>query len=118
LLFGELSGHPLSSIESLLSNCYKPIFEACEVNGWGKADEEQRADFMGEMDHFVHNLAEVSGYLVRVVEVWISLEPAWEQHEATSCRYLDEAERIECFNWDGSLQSWGECIHMLVIAGP
>lgn len=26
---------------------------------WGKADEEHKADFMGEMDHFVHNLTEV-----------------------------------------------------------
>jgi hypothetical protein len=59
LLFGELSGHPLSSIESLLSHCYKPIFEAAEPQVWGRADEEHKADFMGEMDHFIHNLTEV-----------------------------------------------------------
>ena len=34
LLFGELSGHPLSSIENLLSNVYKPMFEACDTSAW------------------------------------------------------------------------------------
>jgi hypothetical protein len=62
LLFGELSGNLLSSIESLLSYCYKPVFEAADPTVWGKADEEQRADFMGEMDHFIHNLAEVGAH--------------------------------------------------------
>jgi hypothetical protein len=26
---------------------------------WGRADDEHRADFMGEMDHFIHNLTQV-----------------------------------------------------------
>ena len=58
LLFGEVSGHALNSFETLLSHAFKPLFEAADVTCWGKADEENKVEFLGEMDHLAHNLNE------------------------------------------------------------
>jgi len=74
LLFGELSGHPLSSIESLLSNVYKPMIEAC--GDWGKVDDEQKNDFLGEMDHFIYNLVEALKSLAGGLEL-TPIDPKW-----------------------------------------
>ena len=62
----------MSSIESLLSYCYKPVFEAAEPTVWGRADEEHKADFMGEMDHFIHNLTEVRDIAERAYATGLS----------------------------------------------
>ncbi|CAM9192009.1 unnamed protein product [Choristocarpus tenellus] len=56
LLFGEVSGSALAGIEAALSRFLKPLLK--ESDGWGKTDSEQKVDFLGETDHFIHALKE------------------------------------------------------------
>jgi dynein heavy chain len=56
LLFGEVGDSPLSTIEALLSQTYAPVITT--YDSWGKVDEEQRADFMNEIDSFTKNINE------------------------------------------------------------
>eukprot|EP01040_Poterioochromonas_malhamensis_P004773 gene4773-5123_t len=56
LLFGELGSSPLSTIEALLSQSYRPLIDI--YDNWGKVDEEQKNDFVGEMNSFITNINE------------------------------------------------------------
>ena len=58
LLFGEVSGHALNSFETLLSHAFRPLFEAADMTCWGKADEENKFNFLGGLDHLTHSLNE------------------------------------------------------------
>lgn len=59
LLFGEVDANALQALEGVLSHCYKPLFEAAEPAVWGRAEEGNKVDFLGEVDHLVHSLGEV-----------------------------------------------------------
>ena len=48
LLFIELTGDALRSIESTLLVGSKPMFEGCE--DWGLASDEQKTEYIGEME--------------------------------------------------------------------
>jgi|MDSY01.1.fsa_nt_gb hypothetical protein len=58
LLFIELAGDALRSIESALLIGSKPMFEGCE--DWGLASEEQKSEYIVEMGGFVNSIQEVS----------------------------------------------------------
>ena len=62
LLFVELAGSALHSIEGYLTSAYKPFIGGSSE--WGKADEEQKGDFLTDMDHFVTNVQEALDSLV------------------------------------------------------
>ena len=81
LLFTELSDTVLGSVQSYLHGCFRPVFEASEQ--WGRADEEQQRDFMGEMEHFAHNVAEALHSLVGGLEL---RKPDIKAHEALNAR--------------------------------
>ena len=53
-MYGEISGSPLNSIETLLSSSFSPLF--CSSNEWGKVNDEQKIDFTSEMNRFIQNL--------------------------------------------------------------
>lgn len=54
LLYGEVSASPLETIEKMLSAQYTPLFGVCK--DWGKVNDEQKADFNGEMNRLKHNI--------------------------------------------------------------
>ena len=56
LLFGEVGDSPLNTIESMLSHTYAPMITT--YDNWGKADEEQRTDFVNEIESFTKNISE------------------------------------------------------------
>ena len=56
LLFGELGESPLGTIESMLSQSYRPMLDS--YDSWGKVDEEQRSDFISEIGSFITNINE------------------------------------------------------------
>ena len=56
LLFGEVGDSPLGTIESMLSQSYRPMLDS--YDNWGKVDEEQRSDFIGEIGSFITNINE------------------------------------------------------------
>ncbi|KAJ1453032.1 dynein heavy chain, N-terminal region 1-domain-containing protein [Pelagophyceae sp. CCMP2097] len=62
LLYVELSGNALGAIANYLDSCFQPIFENSEQ--WGKADEEQKVDFLAEMANFVGTVKEALSSLI------------------------------------------------------
>lgn len=54
-----MGANALQALEGVLAHCYKPLFEAAEPAAWGKAEEGNKVNFLGEMDHLVHSLGEV-----------------------------------------------------------
>ena len=62
LLFIELAGSALHSIEGYFTSAYKPFIGGSAE--WGKADDEQKGDFLTDMDHFVTNVQEALDSLV------------------------------------------------------
>ena len=56
LLFGEVGDSPLGTIETLLNWSYRPMLDG--YDSWGKVDEEQRSDFIGEIGSFITNINE------------------------------------------------------------
>jgi hypothetical protein len=55
-----VGANALQALEGVLSHCYKPLFESAEPTAWGKAEEGNKVDFLGEMDHLIHSVGEVS----------------------------------------------------------
>ena len=49
LLFGELGDSALGTIESILSQSYKPMLNT--YDSWGKVDEEHRSDFVSRLNN-------------------------------------------------------------------
>jgi dynein heavy chain, axonemal len=56
LLFGELGDSALGSIEAILSQSYRPMLDT--YDNWGKVDDEQKNDFVGEIGSFINNINE------------------------------------------------------------
>lgn len=56
LLFGELGSSALGTIESILSQSYRPMLDQYE--SWGKVDDEQKNDFISEIGSFITNINE------------------------------------------------------------
>ncbi len=56
LLFGELGSSPLGTIESILSQSYRPMLD--QYDNWGKVDDEQKNDFISEIGSFITNINE------------------------------------------------------------
>ena len=62
LLVCELSGSALGSISTYLDSAFSPMFQNSQQ--WGKASDEQRNDFAGEMNHFIQTVKEALSSLV------------------------------------------------------
>lgn len=56
LLYGELGTSALGTIEAILSQSYLPMLTS--YDNWGKADEEQKKDFVSEFSAFITNINE------------------------------------------------------------
>lgn len=56
LLYGELGGSALGTIEAILSQTYRPILE--NYDQWGRVDENQKSDFINEVKSFIGNISE------------------------------------------------------------
>jgi dynein heavy chain, axonemal len=56
LLFGELGESALGTIEAILSQSYRPMLDT--YDNWGKVDDEQKNDFIGEVGSFITNINE------------------------------------------------------------
>jgi len=59
LLYGEVSGSPLQTFETILSSQYKPLLSAS--NEWGEANNNQKDDFKTDMNRFIHSLSSALG---------------------------------------------------------
>jgi len=68
LVFGQLSDSPLSSLETLLSEVYKPLLD-CDTKQWGKANSTQSAEFLGEVDKFATDLQDAVKHLQGGIEL-------------------------------------------------
>lgn len=56
LLYGELGGSALGTIEAILSQTYRPILD--NYDQWGRVDETQKSDFINEVKSFIGNISE------------------------------------------------------------
>jgi dynein heavy chain len=58
LIFGELCGTALRSVETMLANVFQPLLKEQSFKGWGQTDDTQKQEFHGKMDKFVVDLQE------------------------------------------------------------
>lgn len=56
LLYGELGDSALGTIEAILSQSFRPMLD--NYDNWGKVDDEQKNDFIGEIGSFINNINE------------------------------------------------------------
>ena len=54
LFYGEFLDSPLETMKTMLSSTYAPLF--AQSLEWGETNEEQKADFIEEMNKFMRNL--------------------------------------------------------------
>lgn len=58
LIFGELSGTALRSVETMLANVFQPMLKEETFKGWGQTNSTQKQEFHGKLDKFVSDLQE------------------------------------------------------------
>ena len=96
LLFSEVAGSALQTIETYLSSAYTPMFDASAE--WGRADAEQRTDFKDNLNVFVSN----------VQEVGVSVAPSLQGYRGSPLDLL--------FLWltGAQLDGWGPRAHAAI----
>ena len=58
VLFGEISEHTVTSLNTVINQVYKPMVDKLEVNDWGVCEIEQKKEFTSVFDKFAYELKE------------------------------------------------------------
>jgi dynein heavy chain len=56
LLFGEIVGSALGTIEAILGQAYRPVLD--NYDQWGRVDESHKTEFIHELKSFIGNISE------------------------------------------------------------
>jgi dynein heavy chain len=102
LLFGELGDSALGTIESILSQSYKPMLNT--YDSWGKVDEEHRSDFVSEMNSFIMNINEALQSFASSLELRGPDPKLYRALETKSHRSALPAETVDHF--ENLLSEW------------
>jgi dynein heavy chain len=109
VLFGEISEHTVTSLNTIINQVYKPLVDRLEVQDWGVCEEEQKKEFTSVFDKFANELKEA----LKSLQTNITLEPydrRWENEarnihntRVPDTQMIAEFERI--FNdWSEQIQ--------------
>jgi len=102
LLFGELGDSPLGTIETMLSQSYRPMLDS--YDSWGKVDEEQRSDFISEIGSFIVNINEALTSFAGGLELAFPDPKILKAIEVKSNRTAIPVEAVAHF--EGLLNEW------------
>lgn len=58
VLFGEVSEHTVTSLDTIINQIYKPFIEKLDVKEWGVCEAEQKKEFKSVFDKFANELKE------------------------------------------------------------
>jgi dynein heavy chain len=58
VLFGEVSQHTVTSLNTVINNVYKPLVDGLQIEDWDKCPDEQKAEFSSVFDKFASELRE------------------------------------------------------------
>jgi len=58
VLFGEVSEHTVTSLNTIINQVYKPLVDKLEVADWGVCEDEQKKEFTSVFDKFANELKE------------------------------------------------------------
>lgn len=58
VLFGEISEHTVTSLNTIINHVYKPLVDRLETGDWGVCEEEQKKEFTQVFDKFANELRE------------------------------------------------------------
>lgn len=58
ILFGEISEHTVTALNTIINNVYKPFVERLEPVDWGMCEAEQKKEFTSVFDKFANELRE------------------------------------------------------------
>jgi 2-hydroxy-3-keto-5-methylthiopentenyl-1-phosphate phosphatase len=58
VLFGEVSEHTVTSLDTMINLIYKPLINQLDVKEWGVCEEEQKKEFRSVFDKFANELKE------------------------------------------------------------
>ena len=95
LLFGELGDSVLGTIEAILSQSYRPMLDT--YDNWGKVDEEQKNDFIGEIGSFINNINEALISFASGLELRVPDQKIYRAVETKSHRTTLPSEAVDHF---------------------
>ena len=116
LLYGEVSASPLQTIEKMLSAQYCPLFGVCK--DWGKVNDEQKADFNGEMNRLKENIGAALESLSGGLGLRVSDHKQMESYDRTNIRnFLQSAVDSPDFipHLENLLEEWCQQIEEYLI---
>lgn len=58
VLFGEISEHTVTSLNTVINQVYKPLVDRIEPADWGTCEEEQKKEFTSVFEKFASELKE------------------------------------------------------------
>jgi dynein heavy chain len=102
LLYGELGPSALGTIEAILSQSYRPLIDV--YDNWGKVDEEQKNDFVGEISAFITNINEALSSFASGLELRAPDPKIIRAVEVKAHRTALPAEAVEHF--ESLLNEW------------
>jgi hypothetical protein len=95
---------PLESLEAVVRSVYKPMIQEMNLEVWGQATTEQKAEFIGVLDGFTKNLQDN----IRSLTGGLELQKPDEKVETmTGATHYDPVVITQCVNL---LQDWCESI--------
>ena len=83
VLFGEISEHTVTSLDTVINLIYKPFIEKLGPQEWGVCEADQKKEFKSVFDKFANELKEA----LKSLSNNINLDPY-------PARFKDEAERV------------------------
>ena len=105
LLFGEMSGNPLESLDTSLGSLYLPFLKRTG-NDWGQCDDDQRKQFIDGFDKFAGELSEAISSLSGGITL-TSMDPQYavDQRAAASTDIVKENPEI-VQHFESLLDQW------------
>lgn len=58
VLFGEISAHTVTSLNTIINQVYKPLVDRLDNSAWGVCEEEQKREFNSVFEKFASELKE------------------------------------------------------------
>lgn len=77
VLFGEISEHTITSLNTLVNFCFKPLVEKLDNNDWGACGEEQKKEFSHIFDKISNEVREA----IKSLQSNITLQPYPEKYK-------------------------------------